>query len=330
MHAWGSALVRSGVIARLFNSKPIWAQLKITEKCNLNCAYCTEHLKNGRHVKKQVVEAWLDHCSKLGVKHVEFIGGEPLLHPDLIQFLHYAKRHKMNTGLTTNGYLLTETTAKDLIDAGISRLQISIDSIEPNEITKKAVSCMNTQIELISDMDIWVHINSVLSEATVSQAKELAAIFFERGISVAFSPAHKNGKLSDIDENGAMSEFFEWLSIKKNEGHPVNMPHFLIDYFRKQIDGDCIEWRCEGGCKAFYVDSGGIFCYCSHRSTGIPFLKVDNKVLHKNHFRKKGCEENCGVSCMITNSFPFCQIGNVVRSDLLPGRKDTFNRSSGG
>ena len=318
---WGTALLHSGTVTRLFNSKPIWAQLKITDRCNLSCAYCNEHKRGGTHVDEEIVEGWVRHCAGLGVKHVEFIGGEPLLHPALLQLLHLAGKLKMNTGLTTNGFLLDERMADDLIAAGICRLQLSIDCIEPNAVTKKAVTNLQKQLDLIADMDIWVHVNSVVTEATIHQSKELAGLLFERGIPVAFSPAHTDGLLTITDENGAVRTFLKWLTAKKDEGYPVNMPQFLIDYFHSVLDGKRVSWTCEGGCKAFYVDTKGVFCTCSHQSTGIPFGDVNHKVLRNNHFRKKGCEERCGVSCMITNSFPFCRLGDVIRSDLFPGKK---------
>lgn len=317
-HAWGSALIKSGAISRIFNNKPIWAQLKITDRCNLRCAYCCEHNEENEHVNSATVIEWLKQCANLGVKHVEFIGGEPLLHPDIFTFLKSARELKMNTGLTTNGFKLNEEVAKSLLDGGISRLQLSIDCIEPNTITKKAYSVLKPQLKIVSKMDIWVHVNSVLTAETLPYAKELALLLFDLGIPVAFSPAHTHGKLSLDYPKKDMIDFFNWLTSMKSDGHPVNMPQFLIEYYKETITGKTVNWTCEGGCKAFYIDSSGQFCICSHKPSGMNFMEIDNKALKEFHRAKKGCEENCGVACMLTSSFPYNRLDYVLKCDLIP------------
>ncbi len=227
---WGHALIHSGMITRAFNSKPIWAQLQITERCNLQCGYCSEHKNGGIHVPYTTVTKWIQHCSMLGVKHIEFIGGEPLLHPDLLRFITMARELKISAGLTTNGFMLNKKLAADLIAGGINRLQLSIDCIEPNNVTRKALMLLRPQLELMSSMKIWVHVNSVLTEETLPQARELALNLFGLGVPVAFSPAHVHGQLQIGSASGSMIEFFDWLSIKKRQGHPVNMAQFLLNH----------------------------------------------------------------------------------------------------
>ncbi len=318
-HKWGHALISSGVVTRLFNSKPIWAQLKITDRCNLQCGYCSEYKKIGDHVDIATVSRWLRHCSQLGVKHVEFIGGEPLVHPDLIEMITLAKKMGINSGLTTNGFLLTKKRADELLAAGICRLQLSIDCIEPNSQTRKAFELLMPQLNLVGKMNIWVHVNSVLTPETLPQAKVLAEYLFAMGIPVAFSPAHIRGRFRSTsgESQRDMIEFFKWLSEKKARGFPVDMPQFLINYFTGKLAGESIDWTCEGGCKAFYVDSDGRFCLCSHKSTGLKFEDVDDGIISRNHHYKKGCETECGVACMVTSSFPYNRLDYVLKSEWL-------------
>ena len=311
-------LVNTGAMSRAWGSKPMWAQLKITERCNLNCGYCTEHRNEGNHVPAETVEAWMEQCRKLGVKHIEFIGGEPLMHPNLFQFLAKARELKMNTGLTTNGFLMDAGHAEKLLACGISRLQLSIDCVEPNAVTRKAFSLLRPQLQLLRGMGIWVHVNSVLTKETLPQAYDLARELFSLDIPVAFMPAHDQGRLSAGPEDAAIMAFYGWLKGKKAEGYPVNMPLFLIDYFMDKVSGKKVPWRCEGGCKAFYVDNEGGFRICSHTPSSTRLEEVDAKTLRDNHNCKKGCEEDCGVACMIVSSFPFTRRGYILRSHFLP------------
>jgi MoaA/NifB/PqqE/SkfB family radical SAM enzyme len=322
---WTNAVVQTGVAKRFFDAKPMWAQLKITERCNLNCGYCTEHNNSGKHVSMDTVLRWITHCSELGVKHIEFIGGEPLMHPDLFEMIAFAKQKKINTGMTTNGFLMDKAYADRLIKAGIVRLQLSIDCVDANEITRKALNLLKPQLEYMRQMDIWVHVNSVIVKETISQAYELAELLFEKDIPVAFSPAHDRGRLLGTGSNSDIVHFLDWLIQRKTEGAPVNMPNFLINYYRDTLGGKLVPWTCVGGCKAFYVDTEGFFRICSHTPSNQKFEDVTLVTFRSNHGRKKGCEMECGVSCMIVNSFPFSRLDYVAKSDLFPFLRSETN-----
>lgn len=314
---WIGAIFSSGITARVFDTKPIWAQLKITERCNLSCGYCSEHKNDGCHVPADTICTWIDHCVNLGVKHLEFIGGEPLMHPDLFDLITYVKNKGLNTGLTTNGFLLTREKAERLLDLGIKRMQMSIDCVEPNAITKKSVSLLKSQLTLLSDMKIWVHVNSVVVKETIDEAYDLAKVLFKMGIPVAFSPAHDRGRLIIDASNNSIVTFLNWLTLQKKNGKPVNMPQFLINYYVDTLMGKNVQWNCEGGCKAFYVDTNGYFKRCSHKESDIQLLNVNSAMIKENHSLLKGCEKNCGVSCMLLNSLPFCRLDYVMESELF-------------
>ncbi|NLD94177.1 MAG: radical SAM protein [Fibrobacter sp.] len=314
---WIGAIFSSGITARVFDTKPIWAQLKITERCNLNCGYCSEHKNDGCHVSAETVYKWIDHCACLGIKHLEFIGGEPLMHPDLFELIAYVKSKGINTGLTTNGFLLTREKAEKLIKLGIKRMQMSIDCIEPNSITKKSVSLLKSQLTLLSDMKIWVHVNSVIVKETIDEAYDLAKVLFKMGIPVAFSPAHDRGRLIVDSSNSTIVTFLNWLTMQKKNGSPVNMPQFLINYYIDTMMGKRVQWVCEGGCKSFYVDTNGYFKKCSHKESDIQLLDVNKAMIKENHNLLKGCEKNCGVSCMLLNSLPFCRLDYIMESELV-------------
>lgn len=319
---WIHAIFSSGITARVFDAKPIWTQLKITERCNLSCGYCSEHKNDGCHVLAETVFKWIDHCASLGIKHIEFIGGEPLLHPDLFELIAYAKSKGLNTGLTTNGFLLTREKAEKLINLGIKRLQLSIDCVEPNSITKKSVSLLKYQLNLLTDMKIWVHVNSVIVRETIDEAYDLAKVLFKTGIPVAFSPAHDRGRLIADSSNRSIVTFLNWLTIQKKSGLPVNMPQFLINYYIDTLMGKNVQWVCEGGCKSFYVDTNGYFKKCSHKESDMPLLNVTNTMLKQNHHLVKGCEKNCGVSCMLLNSLPFSRFDYIMESELFCRKKN--------
>src|SRR5260221_8840242 len=85
-----------------FDDLPIWAQLNITYKCNLDCSYCSEYDNTKDHVPFEDLATRIDQIKALGALHTDLIGGEPLLHPDLAKLMKYVTGRKMTTGMTTN------------------------------------------------------------------------------------------------------------------------------------------------------------------------------------------------------------------------------------
>ena len=70
-------------------------------------------------------------------------------------------------------------------------------------------------------------------------------------------------------------------------------------------------WTCQGGNKCFYVSAEGHFQFCYHVPSTRMLADVTREELADNR-GKKGCEENCGVDCVIHTSLPFSNRGDLV------------------
>ena len=81
----------------------------------------------------------IDKLAELGTSVVAISGGEPMLHPDLDELIRHIRGRGMIAGLITNGYLLSPKRIQALNDAGLDYLQISIDNVEPDEVSKKSL-----------------------------------------------------------------------------------------------------------------------------------------------------------------------------------------------
>ena len=116
---------------------PVHVDIELTNLCNYSCGFCVQGLKpkdeyyrKKKILEKEVVFDLMEHCRKIGVKSVQFNGqDEPTLYPDLIKVLKYAS----NLGFddiffNTNGSKLNKEYAADLIESGLTKLQISIDA----------------------------------------------------------------------------------------------------------------------------------------------------------------------------------------------------------
>lgn len=105
-------------------------RVSLTSRCNLSCIYCHAEGETapGNPLSPDEISEILRVANHFGIKHVKFTGGEPCLRQDLPEIVSLVPEG-MDSSLTTNGTLLAGM-AGDLADAGLSRVNISIDSLD--------------------------------------------------------------------------------------------------------------------------------------------------------------------------------------------------------
>jgi MoaA/NifB/PqqE/SkfB family radical SAM enzyme len=104
--------------------------------CNFNCEHCftlaPEHKDKLETMPLEKIKQVADEADELGVYEFDLQGGELLLFPDkLFQLLEAIGPERFYVYLTTNGYFMTPELAKRLLEAGVDRVSVSIDSINP-------------------------------------------------------------------------------------------------------------------------------------------------------------------------------------------------------
>lgn len=110
----------------------------VTQRCNLNCTYCynKHNLNNRDELNTEEILVCLNKLASIGVKTINFTGGEALLRTDIIYIVKMAKKLGFKVCLLTNGTLLQEKIS--ILDA-VDRCMISVDNIdaELNSLTRK-------------------------------------------------------------------------------------------------------------------------------------------------------------------------------------------------
>lgn len=314
-------LLRS--LPRAFDDLPIWAQLNITWRCNLDCAYCSEYDNTRGHVGFDQLVARIDKIKTLGTLHTDLIGGEPLLHPELVPLMRHVTGLGMTTGMTTNGFLLTEAKLEELIDAGMGRIQMSVDGLTPKPGAPKSLKTLRKKVEMVSRYrdprrhdPVWFRVNTVICDQTVDEVEEVAKLCFELGVAINFSVVHDHGRLARTANTDRFLERVRWLKAQKERGEAISTPFYLIEYYERALTDVQVDWTCLGGNKCFYVSAEGNFQYCHHVPSTRSLMDVTREELAGNR-RKKGCEDRCGVDCVIHTSLPFGNRAGIVTKQLV-------------
>ena len=119
-----------------FNREVDYLRISVTDLCNLRCVYCmpekgVEKFSHDQIISPEKIKEIVEACVKLGIKKVRLTGGEPLTRHGLIQIIRFIKEVNgiEEICLTTNGIGLKEK-AKKLKEAGVDRLNISLDTLD--------------------------------------------------------------------------------------------------------------------------------------------------------------------------------------------------------
>jgi len=126
----------------LFSRKINYLRLSVTDRCNMRCIYCMPEvgIQKLSHTDVLSVEEAVEivkQAADCGITKVRLTGGEPLVHKGILEICKRISEIPQikELCLTTNGTLLS-SMAKDLKDAGVNRLNISIDTLQEEKYKK--------------------------------------------------------------------------------------------------------------------------------------------------------------------------------------------------
>lgn len=276
---------------------PLLAHIIPIRRCNLSCTYCNEFDDFSKPVPTEEMFRRIDRLGKLGTAIITISGGEPLLHPELDEIIRRIRHNGIIAGLITNGYLLVAERIERLNRAGLEYLQISIDNVQPDDVSKKSLKVLDQKLQLLAEhAEFHVNINSVLGSGIRNPEDALAVA--HRAIELGFTSTV--GILHDGDGQlqplGAREKeiFEEIMTLGKRSFTRVNQFQHNIAAGREN------EWRCRAGSRYLYICEDGLVHYCSQQRgyPGIPLLEYSEEQRRREYFTKKGCAPRCTVSCV--------------------------------
>jgi MoaA/NifB/PqqE/SkfB family radical SAM enzyme len=287
------------MIARgaLSTRHPIMAHIIPIRRCNLACAYCNEYDDYSKPVPTEVMVARVNRLADLGTSILTLSGGEPLLHPELDEIIRAMRRRGVLACMITNGYLLVPERIRRLNRAGLDHLQISIDNVKPDEVSKKSLKVLDRKLQSLAELaEFHVNINSVVGGGihNPDDALVVGRRALELGFSATVGIIHDNdGQLRPLGER----ERAVYHEMKAMENR-----HFArFNFFQDAIaQGKPNNWRCRAGSRYMYICEDGLVHYCSQQR-GYPAKPLDQYTredLRREYLTEKPCAPYCTVSCV--------------------------------
>ena len=287
------------MVAKAFASTdhPLLAHIIPMRRCNLACTYCNEFDDFSKPVPIEEMYRRIDKLGSLRTAVVTISGGEPLMHPELDDVIRRIRVNGMIAGLITNGYLLVAERIQRLNRAGLEWLQISIDNVNPDEVSKKSLKVLDKKLQLLAEhADFHVNINSVVGGGIPHPQDAL--VIGKRAVELGFTSTigiihDGSGQLQPLgDEERRI--YHEMQALEKSSFTRVNK-------FQDNIaKGQPNDWRCRAGARYLYICENGLVHYCSQQRgyPGIPLEKYSLDDLRREYLIEKGCAPHCTVSCV--------------------------------
>jgi MoaA/NifB/PqqE/SkfB family radical SAM enzyme len=288
-------------LARAFQSphQPILAQIIPTRRCNLSCTYCNEYDRVSEPVPLEEMRRRIDRLADLGTGIVTLSGGEPLLHPDVAELIGHIRRRGAVATMITNGYLLSPAVIDKLNEAGLDSLQISIDNVRPDDVSKKSLKVLDRKLTMLAERATFgVAVNTVVGggipdpEDALVIARRARALGFQCTVGIIH------------DGHGQLQPLTTREQDVLRQVASLDRPLFSFDRYNNFQEalarGEACGWHCRAGSRYLYVCEEGLVHYCSQQRgyPAIPLARYTADDLRREYASVKDCSPHCTIGCV--------------------------------
>ncbi|EDO9297339.1 GTP 3',8-cyclase MoaA [Campylobacter coli] len=260
-----------------FGRKINYLRISVTQRCNFRCLYCMPKIPFNHQPKENLLSfeelfLFVKVAIDEGIEKIRITGGEPLLRKDLSVFIKMINDYKqdLDLAITTNGFLLKDF-AKDLKDAGLKRLNISLDTLESKKAKilaqKDVLDSVLAGIDEALSVGLKVKLNTVaLKGLNDDELIPLLEFAKSKNIQIRFiefmENIHAYGKLQGLKRDEIiqiLSQKYQVKLIKKAEKAPVSI-YSADDYEFGIIDPHSHEF-CDS-CNRIRLSAEGLLIPC--------------------------------------------------------------------
>lgn len=235
---------------------PDCVQIDLTNRCNNNCicCWCNSPLLGEKAYKGSMkdrtlpinlVKSVIDELAELGTSELYFSGGgEPFMHPDLLNIVGYAKSKGMCCAINTNFTLVNELMVKRIIEVGIDALTVSVWAANPktyvsthpnkDEAMFHRIKCTLKMLNSLKEASHpHVKVYNVISNLNCRELVQMVEFAEEVGAeSVEFTvvdtmPGTTDSLLLDASQRRSVLEQCEYILRRSSKVQVLNLEHFM-------------------------------------------------------------------------------------------------------
>lgn len=260
-----------------YGRKINYMRISVTQRCNFRCLYCMPKIPFDWVPKENLLTfeemfLFVKVAIDEGISKIRITGGEPLLRKDLDVFISMIHDYKkdIDLAITTNGYFLKDY-AKDLKKAGLKRINVSLDTLDPKKAKmisqKEVLSNVLAGIEEAINLGFKVKINTVaLKNLNDNELISLLEYAKSLNIQIRFiefmENYHAYGKLQGLKSNEILEilkQKYKIISSRKAQNSPVTL-YEINDYTFGIIDPHSHEF-CDT-CNRIRLSADGLLIPC--------------------------------------------------------------------
>lgn len=281
-----SSLEKKWRLFRCWTSRyPLWCSWQVTYRCNFRCRFCHYwHDPMGQQGEPSVAQyaQGARKLASMGSLLVSLAGGEPLLRTDLADIVRVIGEYHFPF-ITTNGSLVTQQAARELMQAGLWGVSVSIDYASAARHDRRrgmrgAYEQAWRAVEMFSAARVnkWQRVNviAVLMDDNLDEMEELIEMAARRDSYFMVQPYGylKTGTKAFVHRGGSVSQ--RLLDLRKRHGNFLSNPDYLGNFDRFLAGGVP---ACKAGTAFFNIDSTGDIAICvERRDTPLANLYRDN------------------------------------------------------
>lgn len=248
---------------------PIYALLKVTNRCSSSCVYCAHAGVTDRtgEASTELLGHVLDQLAEIGVVSVNFTGGEPLQRRDLPELVRRARDRGLFTILLTNGLLLRKREA-ELRRCGLGMVIVSVDSVRPAAYRATRGVPLAPVLDGFDALLAWDEKERPALTATVvvtaencDHLEEIIAYFAGRGVGVKLCPYHHHGRWEDDrvspqDLPAYRAAMDRIRALKEADQGVINSAPYLENFVAFNFENRALPagYRCYCGYTTLYID----------------------------------------------------------------------------
>ena len=321
-----TAIIKGLVLSKFFGV-PFYCKVYVTRRCDLRCRMCSvwKHADRKSEMDLEGFQKVAETLRRLRVPTVVITGGEPFLRPDLSQIVSIFSKSGFSVRLQTNGgCLVTNERLKEVIEAGVDDINISLDSLYPEKhdaicqaegVWENAVESIKYAVSELPHGIVGAA--TTITSQNIDELPELIRfvdslgafslplpVMLQRdtGSGNLFRGYSEGLELDTIDPDTVDRVFSEILRMKKS-GVKVLFPGSFLKKMAEIIKTQNIKWSCDAGQLYFIVLPDGSVSPCDDILPISHMIEEDFfAVYHSKDYKKKvsriqasceGCVHGC-------------------------------------